>query len=162
MQVKSEAEIKILAEGGKILADIMRRTKARARVGVKASELDRAAEQMILKAGGEPSFKGFGPAGQEFPASLCVSPNDMLVHGIPGAELVFKEGDLIGLDLGMKYKGFYTDHAITIGIGKISPAASQLLLVTEECLRLGIAAAQAGNKLGDNYYVFRLIWIFFL
>lgn len=149
MRAKTEAEIEILAQGGHILAEIMKKLAKLARPGVKAAVLDQQAEEMIREAGGEPSFKGFGPAGQEFPAALCVSPNDMLVHGIPRQDLEFKPGDLVGLDLGMKYKGLYTDHAITIGVGKISKPAKKLLAVTRECLRLGIAAAGVGNKLGD-------------
>lgn len=153
MQAKSAAEIEILAEGGKILADIMRQVVARVRAGVKASELDQAAEQMIREAGGEPSFKGFGPVGKEFPACLCISPNQMLVHGIPYESLECKQGDLIGLDLGLKYKGFYTDHAVTIGVGKISVEAEKLLQITRECLDLAIAQARVGNHLGDIGYV---------
>lgn len=149
MTTKTPEEIKILAEGGQILAQILKKIARLCKPGTRASELDKEAERLIREAAGEPSFKGFGPVGLEFPGSLCVSPNDMLVHGIPSSKLVFKEGDLIGLDLGMKYKGLFTDHAVTVGIGKISKKAKRLLAVTQECLRLGIAAAQVGNKLGD-------------
>lgn len=149
MKLKSEKEIEILAEGGHLLAEILAKVAAMCQAGVAAADLDAEAEKLILACGAEPSFKNFGIIGQEFPASLCVSPNEMLVHGIPRKELVFKEGDLVGLDLGMKYKGLFTDHAVTVGVGKISDAARKLLEVTEECLRLGIIAAQPGNKVGD-------------
>ncbi len=149
MKLKTAAEIKILAEGGQKLAAILRALAALCRPGMNAAELDSRAEAMIRAAGGEPSFKGFGAPGREFPGTLCVSPNDMVVHGIPHPDLVFKAGDLIGIDIGMKYQGLYTDHALTVPIGRVSPAAQKLLDVTEECLKLGIAAARVGNKLGD-------------
>ncbi|MEK7125680.1 MAG: type I methionyl aminopeptidase [Patescibacteria group bacterium] len=149
MKLKTEQEIEILAEGGHLLAEILVKLAAMCQAGVSAADLNAEAEKLIREAGAEPSFKNFGPIGQEFPASLCVSPNEMLVHGIPRKELVFKEGDLVGLDLGMKYKGLFTDHAVTVGVGKISDEAKKLLEVTEECLRLGIIAAQPGKKVGD-------------
>lgn len=149
MNLKSDKEIEILAEGGHYLAQILSKLVVMCKVGVSAAELDKAAEAMIREVGGEPSFKNFGPIGKEFPAALCVSPNEMLVHGIPSKELIFKDGDLVGLDLGMKYKGLFTDRAVTVGIDKISLAAQKLLDITQECLRLGIAAAQVGNHIGD-------------
>ncbi|MBU2575523.1 type I methionyl aminopeptidase [Patescibacteria group bacterium] len=149
MKLKSKYEIKILAEGGAKLAQIMRELVKMCKVGARASELDEYAEKRIIELGGKPSFKGFGPVGQEFPNALCVSPNDMVVHGIPHKDLKFKEGDLIGLDVGMEYKGLFTDHAVTVPIGKISDDAKRLLAVTEECLKIGIEQAQIGNRLGD-------------
>lgn len=149
MQLKTPQEIEILAEGGHLLAEIMKELVKMCQAGVSAAELDKFAEARIRELGGEPSFKNFGPIGKEFPASLCVSPNEMLVHGIPYKELIFKDGDLVGLDLGMKYKGLYTDHAVTVAVGKVSDAAKQLLEITKECLRRGIEAAQTGNHLGD-------------
>ncbi|MEK7189157.1 MAG: M24 family metallopeptidase, partial [Patescibacteria group bacterium] len=103
MKPKTAQEIEILAEGGHILARIMKGLAGMCVVGAKAADLDAYAEQEISAAGGTPSFKGFGKPGQEFPNALCVSPNDMLVHGIPHKDLVFKAGDLVGLDLGMEY-----------------------------------------------------------
>src|SRR3989338_4386453 len=117
MNLKTPQEIEILAQGGHILAEIMNQLAARCRAGLTAAELDKKAEELIRQQGGEPSFKNFGPLGSEFPASLCVSPNELVVHGIPGQDLVFKPGDIAGLDLGMKYKGLFTDHAVTIVIG---------------------------------------------
>ncbi len=149
MKLKSPEEIKKLAEGGHILAKIMKDVVARCVVGADASDLDAYAEEAIRKAGGSPSFKGFGKPGEEFPNALCVSPNDMLVHGIPHEKLVFKEGDLIGLDLGMEYKGLYVDHAVTVPVGEISERDERLLVVTRECLERGIAQAHVGNRLGD-------------
>lgn len=152
MKLKTAEEIEILAEGGHLLVEIMKELVKMCQLGVAAAELDKFAESQIRKVGGEPSFKNFGPIGKEFPAALCVSPNEMLVHGIPYDDLIFKEGDLIGMDLGMKYKSLYTDHAVTVPIGKVSDVAKKLLQVTKECLRLGIEAAQVGNHLGDIGY----------
>jgi len=152
MRFKTVEEIEILAAGGKKLAQIMRELCAMCQPGANAAQLDKEAEDRIIKAGGKPAFKGFGTAGQEFPNTLCVSPNEMVVHGIPHKDLEFKEGDLIGLDLGMEYKGLFTDHAVTVGIGNISPEARRLLSVTKECLDLAIKQAIAGNRLGDIGY----------
>ncbi|MBI2050447.1 MAG: type I methionyl aminopeptidase [Parcubacteria group bacterium] len=149
MKPKTAKEIELLAEGGHILACIMKDLVARCVAGANASDLDALAEEEIRKAGGSPSFKGFGKPGEEFPNVLCVSPNDMLVHGIPHKDLAFREGDLIGLDLGLEYKGLYTDHAVTVPIGDISEEDERLLAVTRECLERGIAQAVAGNHLGD-------------
>jgi methionyl aminopeptidase len=152
MKLKSEKEIEILAEGGHILAEILAKLAKMCQAGMTAAKLDTEAEALIRLSGGEPSFKNFGPLGKEFPASICVSPNEMVVHGIPHEKLVFKDGDLVGLDLGMKYKGLYTDHAITVPVGKISLEAEKLIAITKECLRLGIEAARPGNRLGDIGY----------
>lgn len=149
MKLKTEKEIEIIAEGGHILAEIMQVLVAMCKPGVTAAELDTKAEKLIRQAGGEPSFKNFGPLDQEFPASLCVSPNEMVVHGIPYDHLIFKEGDMVGLDLGMKYKKLFTDHALTVPVGQISPEAEKLIAAAKECLRLGIEAAQPGNHIGD-------------
>jgi len=149
MKPKTAKEIELLAEGGHILARIMKDLVARCVIGANAFDLDAYAEEAIRAAGGTPSFKGFGKPGEEFPNALCVSPNDMLVHGIPHQDLVFREGDLIGLDLGMEYKELYTDHAVTVPVGNISEEDERLLVVARECLERGIAQAVAGNHLGD-------------
>lgn len=149
MRLKSKQDIKILAEGGAKLAQIMRELVLMCVAGAKACDLDEYADKRIIQLGGKPSFKGFGPAGSEFPNALCVSPNEMVVHGIPYPDLVFKDGDLIGLDLGMEYKGLFTDHAVTVPIGNVGEEAQRLLAVTKQCLKKGIQAAVCGAKIGD-------------
>lgn len=149
MNPKTPQEVELLAEGGHHLARIMRELVAMAVPGASAGELNRYAESEIKKLGAAPSFKGFGPKGKEFPAALCISPNDMLVHGIPYDKLTFSEGDLVGIDIGMEYKGLYTDHAVTVAVGKAAPEIEKLLAVTRECLELGIAEAKIGNHVGD-------------
>jgi len=146
---KTAEEIELLAEGGAILARIMQDLAAQCVPGASAASLNEYAESEIEKCGGTPAFKGYGPKGQEFPATLCISPNDMLVHGIPYKELVFKDGDVVGIDIGMKYKNLFTDHALTVGVGSVDVEVKRLLSVTKECLALAIAEAVVGNHLGD-------------
>lgn len=149
MNPKTPQEIELLAEGGAHLARIMRELVEMAIPGASAGDLNRYAESEIIKLGGRSSFKGFGSKGKEFPATLCISPNDMLVHGIPYDKLLFAKGDVVGIDIGMEYKGLYTDHAITVCVGTCVSEIEKLLAITRECLALGIAEARIGNHLGD-------------
>jgi len=150
IKLKSEEEIKILKEGGHILAKIIKEVAKKAKAGVATRELDWLAENLIIKSGGQPSFKNYQPdfSLNPFPASLCVSVNNVIVHGIPN-DYILQNGDVVKLDLGMKYKGLYTDMAITVGVGKISPLAKKLIHVTKKALDLAIKAAQEGKTLGD-------------
>lgn len=150
MIIKSLKELKALREGGKILAKILKEVAAEVKPGVKAEELNRLAESLILKSGGEPAFKGYSSKHDlsPFPDALCVSINEGVVHGIPTARII-KEGDLVKLDLGLKYKGFFTDTALTAGVGKISEEAERLSDVTKEATYLGINQVKAGARIGD-------------
>jgi len=150
MVVKNENDIKLLREGGKILARVLRIVVRAVRPGGTTRELDGIAEREIRRAGGEPSFKGYKTHGAKsaYPASLCVSVNDEIVHGVPG-ERILKEGDIVGLDIGMEYGGIFTDTAITVPVGKIDRVAQKLLRVTEEALAVGIREVRAGNRIGD-------------
>ncbi len=112
--IKSPEEIKIMAEGGKILAKIMKELEKKVKPGITTKELDRLAESLILKSGGKCSFKGY----ENFPTCLCTSINEEIVHAVP-SDRILKEGDIISLDLGMLYKGFHTDMAITLPVGKV-------------------------------------------
>lgn len=150
--VKKPEEIKIIAEGGKLLGDILRRTAKLAKPGISTLELNDFAESQIIACGGRPSFVGYGDRYNPFPAGLCTSINDAVVHGIPSSEDILKEGDIIGLDIGMEYKGFYTDTAITVPVGKISDTAQKIIDVTKKSLNAAIAAAVAGGKIGDIGY----------
>jgi methionyl aminopeptidase len=115
---------------------------------VTTAELDRIAEDEIRRLGGEPSFKGYGAGKNKFPSSLCTSVNSVIVHGVP-SRYALKAGDIVGLDLGVRYKGFYTDAAVTVPVGSVSPEAMKLLRVTEESLGLAIMEACPGNHIGD-------------
>lgn len=133
-----------MAEGGRILAKIMKELEKKVRPGIKTVELDRLAEGLILKSGGQCSFKGH----EGFPSCLCASINEQIVHGLP-SDRSLKEGDIIGLDLGIIYKGFHTDMAITLPVGKVSPEVQRLIKVTKKALKRGIKKAKIGNTFGD-------------
>jgi methionyl aminopeptidase len=144
ISIKSPKEIKIMAEGGKILAEIMKELEKKVEPGITTKELDRVAEALILKSGGECSFKGY----EGFPTCLCTSINEGIVHGLP-SDRKLKEGDIISLDIGMKYQGYHSDMAITLPVGKISPETQKLIRVTREALKRGIKKAKLGNTFGD-------------
>ena len=151
--LKNIEEINMLREGGKILASVLYEAAKKAVPGAKTIELDKLAEKMIREAGGRPSFKNYKTPDDKtpYPASLCVSINEEVVHGIPG-ERVFKDGDIVSLDLGMEYKGFYTDSAVTVSVGNISEQAKKLIETTKEALNLGIVAVKNGVFVGDIGY----------
>ncbi|MBU4204862.1 type I methionyl aminopeptidase [Patescibacteria group bacterium] len=146
ISIKTKEEIEIIKEGGKILAKIMRELEKMAKPGITTKELDGAAEALILKHGAKPSFKGY----KGFPSSLCTSVNEEIVHVIP-SDRVLEEGDIVSLDLGALYKGFHTDMAITVGIGKISKKARELIKTTRETLDFVIKKIKPGintNEVG--------------
>ncbi|KKU52489.1 MAG: Methionine aminopeptidase [Parcubacteria group bacterium GW2011_GWA2_47_10b] len=150
MIVRSEKHIESLREGGRKLASILSSVACCLAPEISTIELDTYAFELIKKVGGTPSFKGYRIPGakQPYPATLCVSVNDEVVHGIPGKRTL-RDGDIVGLDIGMKYKGFFTDTAITVGIGRIAPESERLLAVTKKALNIGIAEARAGRRVGD-------------
>jgi methionyl aminopeptidase len=149
--IRTAREIKILEEGGKILASILNELAARIKPGLVTVELEKRARDLVGKAGGRPSFLSYRPPGakRRYPAALCVSINDEVVHGLPSKERILKEGDLVSLDLGLEYKNFFTDMAVTVGAGKLDREAERLVRVTEEALWAGIKELKAGARLGD-------------
>ena len=151
MTTKSKEEIEILREGGRRLASVLFSVAEKVKPGVVSIELDSLAEKLIREFGGEPSFKNYSTESDSspYPASLCVSINGEVVHGIPRKDIILKEGNLLSLDLGVKYKGLYTDMAITVPVGKISKAAQKLINVTEGSLRSGIRVSRESATLGD-------------
>ena len=142
--IKSNEEIAAMRQAGKIVAGVLEILKGQVRPGVKTKELDIIAARELARRGATPSFKGY----RGFPANLCVSVNDEIVHGIPG-ERVLAEGDIVSLDLGAIFMGFHSDAAITVGVGEINSSARQLLEITEDALAAGIAATCAEARLGD-------------
>jgi methionyl aminopeptidase len=142
--IKTPEEIKIMAEAGKILAKVLKEVVEKAVPGITTLELDRACEALILSAGAKPAFKNY----DGFPYSLCISINENIVHGLL-SNYILKEGDIVGLDLGVIYKGFYSDMSVTIAVGKISFEAQRLINVTKKALRLGIKKVRIGNTIGD-------------
>ncbi len=163
--IKTPEEVEIMAEGGKILAKIMKELEKKVKPGITTKELDRVAETLIscpptfvgrsrlLSAKAEAlakegeikcSFKGY----QDFPACLCTSINEEIVHAVP-SNRILKEGDIFSLDLGLQYKDFHTDMAVTLPVGKVSQEAKKLIEVTKKSLEIGIEKVKPGNKIGD-------------
>ncbi len=142
--IKSSEEIAIMRKAGKIVAMILRKLQDEIKPGIKTRRLDQVAVEELKKYGAKASFKGY----RGYPANLCVSINDEVVHGIPG-EQTLDEGDIVSIDFGAYYNGFHGDAAVTIGVGKISDEAQKLLDVTEKALMSGIKAANKGAHLGD-------------
>lgn len=142
--LKTDEEIAVMREAGRIVARCHQVVGEAIRPGVTTAELDRIAEEFIRRCGAIPTFKGyFG-----YPASICASVNDEVVHGIPGPR-VLKEGDIVSIDIGVTYKGFVGDAAITWPVGRVSEEAARLMRVTEEALAAGIAQSRPGRRLGD-------------
>lgn len=151
--IKSDREIAAMRQAGRIVAAVLEVLKLDLRPGMKTKELDIITDQELEKLGVKASFKGY----RGFPASLCVSVNDEIVHGIPGERLL-NEGDIVSLDLGAICNGFHGDAAVTVAVGEISPQARKLVKTAEGALKAGIAAAFCGARLGDvsaaiQYYV---------
>ena len=142
--IKSDEEIAIMRKCGKILAAILDKLRTEVKPGIKTGQLDTIMAEQSNKRGVIPSFKDY----RGFPANLCVSVNDEIVHGIPG-ERVLQEGDLVSLDVGARLDGFHTDAAITVGVGRISKEAEELSAVTEDSLKSGIAQAINGAWIED-------------
>jgi len=136
------------------LASVLHKVKEKVKPGVSAKELDDYAVKLISEMGDTPAFLNYQPEGADkpYPASLCVSVNDEVVHGIPREDNILKEGDIVSIDLGLKHYGLFTDMAMTVPVGAISPASERLLDVTKKALEVGISVARAGNTVGDIGY----------
>lgn len=142
--IKSEEEIVIMRQSGRIVAEILKIISEKIKPGMKTKELDKIAEEELARLGAKSSFKGY----RGFPANLCVSINDEIVHGIPG-DRVMHDGDIVSLDFGAIYNGFQGDSAVTVTVGKASPEAKKLINATRDTLQAGIEAAREGATLGD-------------
>ncbi|OGJ02762.1 type I methionyl aminopeptidase [Candidatus Nomurabacteria bacterium RIFCSPLOWO2_12_FULL_46_14] len=152
--IKTKKEIEILREGGRRLATVLYKVKEKITPGISTKELDIYAEKLIKDLSDEPAFLNYRPEGaaKPYPASLCVSVNDEVVHGIPSSNRVLKEGDIVSLDLGLRHLGLFTDMAITVPVGAVSEGSERLMQTTEKALQIGIDAAQGGNTVGDIGY----------
>ena len=142
--LKLPDEIEKARKSNRIVAEFLNRLRERVKPGVRTKELDKLAAEIAEKRGAKPAFKGYNG----YPHTLCVSINEVVVHGMP-SERILEEGDIIGLDFGVYYQGFFGDAAITLPLGKVTDKASRLMRVTEESLYAGIAQAKVGNRLGD-------------
>lgn len=141
----AEADLKKIREAGDIIRKVFAGIADRIVSGVSTAEIDRLAEEIIRANGGEPAFKGY----KGYPATICASVNEVVVHGIPSEKKVLKDGDIIGVDVGVKKNGYYADAARTFGVGRISDEAERLMAATKESLLEGIAKAVAGNRISD-------------
>jgi methionyl aminopeptidase len=142
IRLKNQAEIGKIRDAGFILSETLEKLEAMAGEGISTAELDSFARDYVRSRGGEPAFLGY----MDYPASLCVSINHEVIHGIPGKRRL-KRGDIVGLDLGVNLGGYYADAAVTIPVGKVTPEREQLIRVARECLDLGIEHAVCGNRI---------------
>lgn len=142
---KTDDEIELIRESCLLVSKTLALVGSMIKPGISGAEIDKAAEELILDHGAVPGFKGYGG----FPATLCVSPNEQVVHGIPGKDQVFKDGDIVSVDCGVIMNGFYGDAAYTFALGDVSEEVMKLLEVTNTSLYKGIEQAVAGNRLGD-------------
>ena len=148
--IKSDKEIERMREGGKILAQIMEKISVEIAPGKNTDKLDKLAEKLVFANGGTPAFKGYrGEAKEPFPGTLCISINSEVVHGIPSEEKFLKDGDIVKIDIGMKYQGMFVDMARTFAVGKISSLAKNLITVTEMSFWQGLEKLKKGNFLSD-------------
>ena len=143
--LKSAKELALMRLAGQIVAETLQRLRERVRPGVSTADLDLLAYETVTQRGARPAFLGY----RGYPASLCASINDEVVHGIPRPDRILNEGDIVSLDFGSIYQGYYGDAAITVPVGKVSPEADKLLVVTEQALYKGIEQARAGHHLTD-------------
>lgn len=149
--IKTKEEIEIIREGGKILAQTMKKIAKIIKPGISTFDIDEYARKIIKENGDIPASLNYKPYGASYPypAAICISVNNEIVHGIPSKKRMLKEGDIVSLDLLLKHKGLFTDHAITVPVGKISSKDQKLLDDTKKALDIGIWAAQGGATVGD-------------
>ena len=145
IELKSAREIALMRRGGHILADVMERLRDTVKAGMSTLEIDEDVESFITAQGAKPAFKGY----RGFPATVCISINEEVVHGIPSAHRRIKEGDIVGLDLGCIVEGYYADCAFTLAVGDVPPKVQQLLDVTRESLDQAIQECRPGRRLSD-------------
>lgn len=156
--LKNPEQIEVMARGGAILADVLRQLESKTEPGVATIELDTLARKLILAAGATPAFLHYRPAGarKAYPYTLCASVNDVVVHGQPSVYKI-REGDLVSLDLGLKYQGLYLDAAITVAVGDVGVRAKKMIDVTREALAAGIKEVKPGKTLGDIGYAIQKV-----
>jgi len=143
--LKEPKDIALLRESGKILVEAIQLVQARVAVGISTAELDMIARKAIERHSAKPSFFGYNG----YPASICISINEEVVHGIPKKNRFIADGDVVGLDLGVNYRGFFTDHAVSVAVGKVDSKVKSLLADTQRAMMAGIDQARDGNRIGD-------------
>jgi methionyl aminopeptidase len=147
--LKSREDIEHMRAANAIVAEILGELRARVRPGVTTGELDALAEELTRRKGARPAFKGYTVGGRVFPASVCISINDEVVHGVPSSRRVLREGDIVGLDFGVCFQGYYGDAAMTVPVGQVSGEAERLMRTTQAALAAGIEAIRPGAHVGN-------------
>ncbi len=147
--IKTDQEIEIMRQAGRLLSKVISQVASIVRPGISTLDLDDLAERSIIDLGAKPGFKNYGEGKNRYPATLCTSVNEEVVHGIPSRDKILKEGDIIGLDCGLIYKGYFSDMAITVPVGRISPKAEELIRITKKSLNVAIQMIKAGVRLGN-------------
>jgi methionyl aminopeptidase len=149
IHIKSEKELEIMRKAGKALAEIVREIGKAVRPGIDTLQLDKLAEELVLAHGGRAAFKGYGGWKNPFPATICASINDEVVHGIPDKNKILNEGDILKIDIGIEIDGFFADMARTFAVGKISLEARKLIDVTEKSFWKGVKKLRSGAQLSE-------------
>lgn len=149
IHIKNEQELAIMRKAGKMLAEVMREIGNQVAPGISTMQIDKLAEELILNLGARPAFKGYGGGKNPFPATICASINDEIVHGIPGDDKILNEGDILKVDIGLEIDGFFSDMARTFAVGKISDEAQELIEITEKSFWKGIRELKAGAMLSE-------------
>jgi len=149
VKIKTSEQVKAMRRAGQIVARVLEELRSQVRPGITTAELDAIAEDWTYRLGAVPAFKGYEVAGRKYPASLCISVNEEVVHGIPSKSRRLQEGDIVGLDFGVRFQGVYGDAAITVAVGSTDDESVRLMKTAEEALRAGIQEARAGRRVGD-------------
>ncbi len=147
--LKSRDEIERMRAASAVVAEVLGTLRGRVKPGVTTAELDEVAEDLTRKRGAKPAFKGYVVQGRVFPATVCISINDEVVHGVPSKKRVLQDGDIVGLDFGVSVDGYFGDAAITVPVGKVTAKAQRLMDVTKAALEAGIDAVRAGGYVAD-------------
>lgn len=149
-KIKTKEEIEILREGGVLLSRALQTAVDAVKPGITMRELNKIAENVLLEAGGKPSFKGYTEGGSTpFPSTVCISNNHEIVHGVGDRDIVLNEGDIVGMDIGVWWKGLCTDMAVTVPVGNVSEKRMNLLRKTKQAMLAGVGAARAGGLISD-------------
>ena len=149
ISIKTEQEIAIMRKAGHILAEIMHELKKEIKPGIDTLQLDKLAEELVFAHGGKAAFKGYGDKNNPFPATICASINNEVVHGIPGENRILNEGDIFKIDIGIEVDGYFSDMARTFAVGKISDEAKKLIEITEKSFWKGVAKLKDGANLSE-------------
>jgi len=149
ISIKTESELNVMRKAGKILAEIMLEIEKEVRPGIDTMQLDKLADELVFARGGKAAFKGYGEKNNPFPATICASINDEVVHGIPSTERILNEGDILKVDIGIEIDGYFSDMARSFAVGKISKEAQKLIEVTERSFWKGVAKLKEGANLSE-------------